>query len=90
MYINRRQTIHDAFFMNYSSYIGCCCLVAKLCLTLCNFMDCNLPASSIHGISQARLLEWVAGRSPGDLPNPVLNLHLLLGSLALSHLGNPK
>ena len=37
-----------------------CCLVAKLCPTLCDPMDCSPPASSVHGISQARILEWVA------------------------------
>ena len=30
------------------------------CQTLCNPMDCSLPASSIHGILKARILEWVA------------------------------
>ena len=35
-------------------------LVAQLCLTLCNLMDCVLPGSSVHGILQARILEWVA------------------------------
>ena len=35
-------------------------LVAQSCLTLCNPMDCSMPASSVHGIFQARLLEWVA------------------------------
>ena len=34
--------------------------VTHLCLTLCNPMDCSLPGSSIHGILQARILEWVA------------------------------
>ena len=34
-------------------------LVAQLCLNLCNPMDCSLPDSSIHGFSQARILEWV-------------------------------
>ena len=33
-------------------------------------MDCSLPGSSVHGIFQARILEWVAIPSPGDLPNP--------------------
>ena len=33
--------------------------VAQLCPTLCNPMDCCLPGSSIHGIFQARVLEWV-------------------------------
>ena len=34
--------------------------VAQSCLTLRNPMDCSLPGSSIHGIFQARVLEWVA------------------------------
>ena len=52
-------------------YGGSSCLVAKLCLTLCDPMDCSLPGSSVHGIFQARVLEWVASAisSPGDLPN---------------------
>ena len=34
--------------------------VAQLCLTLSDPMDCSLPGSSVHGISQARVLEWGA------------------------------
>jgi len=34
--------------------------VAQLCPTLSNPMDCSLPGSSVHGIFQARVLEWVA------------------------------
>ena len=34
--------------------------VAQSCPTLCDPMDCSLPGSSIHGIFQARVLEWVA------------------------------
>ena len=34
--------------------------VAQSCLTLRDPMDCSLPGSSIHGISQARVLEWGA------------------------------
>ena len=37
-----------------------CVLVAQSCLTLCNHIDCSLPGSSVHGIFQARILEWVA------------------------------
>ena len=39
------------------------CVHAKLlqsCLTLCDLMDCSLPGSFVHGILQARILEWVA------------------------------
>ena len=41
-------------------FFVCCCLVAKLFPTVCNPMDCNLPGSSVHEISQAIILEWVA------------------------------
>ena len=44
--------------------------VAQLCLTLCDPMDCSPPVSSIHGILQARILEWVVVVSPRDLPDP--------------------
>ena len=37
-----------------------CSLVAKSCLTLCDPMDCSPLGSSVHGILQARILEWVA------------------------------
>ena len=50
--------------------------VAQLCLTLRDPMDCSLPGSSIHGISQARVLEWGAiafsADSTRDLPNQKL------------------
>ena len=36
------------------------CLVTQSCSTLCNTMDCSPPGSSVHGVLQARLLEWVA------------------------------
>ena len=34
--------------------------VTQSCLTLCNPMDCSLPGSPVHGIFQARVLEWGA------------------------------
>ena len=35
-------------------------LIAQLCLTLCNPIDCSPLGSSVHGVFQARILEWVA------------------------------
>ena len=35
-------------------------LVAQSCPILCDPMDCSLPGFSVHGILQARILEWVA------------------------------
>ena len=39
------------------------CLHAQLCPTLCDPMDCSWPDSSVHGVLQARILEWVATSS---------------------------
>ena len=47
-------------------------LVVKSCPTLCNPMDGSPPASSVHGILQARILTWVPFPSPGDLHDPGL------------------
>ena len=44
-------------------------LVAQSCLTLCNPMDCSPPGSSVHGILQARILDWYLlhpGIKPGS------------------------
>ena len=43
-----------------------CCLS---CLTLLQLMNCRLQGSSVHEISQARILEWAAFPSPGDFPH---------------------
>ena len=37
-----------------------CVLVAQLCPTLCDPTDCSPPGFSVHGILQARILEWIA------------------------------
>ena len=42
--------------------------IAKSCLTLTDPMDCSLPGSSVHGIFQARVLEWVAIAFSGLMP----------------------
>ena len=46
--------------------------VAQSCPTLCDPMDCSPPDSSVHGISQARVLEWVAIAFSGcELPGAI-------------------
>ena len=61
-----------------------CVLVTQSCLTLCDRMDCNQQGSSVHGILQARILEWVAisfsgsSRTPGIKPgSPALQADFL-------------
>ena len=47
-------------FATWHYMIKCCAKVLQSSLTLCNPMDCSPPESSVHGILQARILEWVA------------------------------
>ena len=42
----------------------------QLSLTLCDPMDCSLAGSSVHGILQEGILEWLPCPPPGDLPDP--------------------
>ena len=46
--------------MNLTLFIEGESEIPQSCETLCDPMDCSLPGSSIHGIFQARILEWVA------------------------------
>ena len=53
--------VHISFWtMFFSRYMHVLCLVAQLCPTVCDSMDCSPPGSSVHGIFQARILEQVA------------------------------
>ena len=52
--------------------------MAQLCLTLCDPMDCSPQGSSVHGISEARILEWLAYCTPGDLPDSGIKLESLV------------
>ena len=53
-------------------------LVAQLCLILCDPMDCSSPGSSVHGIFQVGILEWVAISFSRDLLNPGIELEFLI------------
>ena len=72
----------------------CCGLADKLCSTLGDPMDCGPPGSCVHGISQARTLEWLAicfsrGIFPTQGSNPHL-LHWQVDSLPLNHQGSTR
>ena len=66
-------------------------LVTQSCPTLCDPVDCSLPSSPVHGISQARILEGLPFPAPRDLPNPRIESAcpaspaLQADSLPLSH-----
>ena len=62
-----------------------CCLVTQSCLTFCDPMDYSPPGSSVHGIFQARILEWVVIPFSRGLLIQGSNLHILLGRHILYH-----
>ena len=69
-----------------------CCLVIQSCPTLCDPIDCSPVGSSVHGIFQARVLEWVAISFSMGLPTQGFKPHLCnwqVDSLPLSHQGSP-
>ena len=75
-----------------------CVLVLQSCQTLCNAMDCSPPGSPVHGIFQARILEWVTyhallqGIFPIQGSNPSLlhRLHWQADSLLLAPSEKPE
>ena len=67
-YLNTEK-IYLKYFIDLSNE----CMYARLtqlCPTLCDSKDCSPPGSSVHGISQVRIQQWVAISSSKDLPNP--------------------
>ena len=79
--------------------VGYVCVNAKsiqLCPTLCDPMDYSPPGSSVHGILQARILEWAAMPSssgssqPRIEPMPLVAPMLQADPLLLSHWGSPE
>ena len=67
-----------------------CVLVAQLCLTLCDPVDCSLPGSSVHGILEARILKRGAMLSSraSSQPRDRTKVSVSAGEF-FSHLGSP-
>ena len=75
-------------FLCYTKYPWLCltnftptfdlCVCAQSCLTLCDPVDCDLPGFSVHGVFQAKILEWVAisYSRTFDLLDPYRHLNL--------------
>ena len=57
-----------------------CAKLLQSCLTLCDPMDCNSPSSSVHGILQARILEWATTHSSRGSFQPRDQTHTFCGS----------
>ena len=63
------------------------CIVVQSCPTLCNSTDCSLPGSSVHGILQAKILEWVAMPSRGSSqPRDQTQVFCIAGGFFISFL----
>ena len=50
----------NALLHKFSHWCMHTCVCTQSCLTVCNSTDCSTPGSSVHGIFQAKILEWVA------------------------------
>ena len=93
MYI-KKSRLHLGILTSYYVCLEkCVCVCTQSCPTLCNPMDCSPPGSSVHGILQARTLEWIVisfsrGSSQSRESNPHL-LHCRQILYQLSHLGRP-
>ena len=59
----------DCYHQWFSSIINCV-HVCSVMSDSCDPTDCSPPGSSVHGIFQARVLEWLPCHPPGDLPDP--------------------
>ena len=67
-------------------FARCCAVLSRFSrVWLHNPMECSLPGSSAHGILQAKILEWVAVSSSGDLPDPGIKLTSLTSPALLYH-----
>ena len=66
------MTVNIVKAFNSVFLLLCTMLVTQSCPNICNPVDYSPPGSSVHGVSQERILEWIAGPSPGDLPDPTI------------------
>ena len=58
------------WYIDLDNYHAVCFMSFQSCLTLCDPVDCSPAGSSVHGILQARILEWVVISPSRDLPGP--------------------
>ena len=75
------------------NYVLCCAKLLQSCPTVCNHLGCSPPGSSVHGILQARVLEWVAVSffRGSSLPRDGTQVsYWQLGSLPLAPPGKPE
>ena len=74
----------DAMRKGFSYVWAELCLVTQLCPTFCGPMDCSPPGSSVHGIFQARILEWVVISYSRGSSQPSDQTHICLAGRFLT------
>ena len=74
---NEEMGTIDSLVTKHRNNGGSVCVCVRA-LTLCDPMDCSLPGSSVHGIFQARILEWVAISYSGGSSRPEIELTSLV------------
>ena len=89
----KEKKIHKLFILVFTGLKDCVkseseSEVAQSCPTLCNPMDCSRPSSSVHGIFQAIVLEWVAISFSKRLCNPANQQDLCPLCLQMALVGN--
>ena len=65
-----KENSSNRTYLTISTLWKVCVKVAQSCPTICDPIDCSLPGSSVHGILQVRILEWVAIPFPGGPSQP--------------------
>ena len=65
-----RGRLHLCALLEGNGACTCVCSLAQSCATPCSPMYCGPPGSSIHRVSQARMLVWLPFLSPGGLSDP--------------------
>ena len=68
---NRERNERQVGFYKQDMIFLCIVAYSVSHAQLCGPMNCRPPGSSVHGILQARILEWVATSSSGGIPDPL-------------------
>ena len=77
--VSTQSFIHSIPGLEYILSLTSVCLLTQSCPTLCDPMSYSPPDSSVHGISQARILEWVAISFSRDLPRNQTQVSCIAG-----------
>ena len=81
---------HSVYYSSNFAYAYMHAKLLQSCPTLCNSMDCSPPGSSVHGILQARILEWVSMPSSRGSSQPRDRIYVSFVSCTGRQVGKPN